>query len=299
MDGVSTYGLDRMVLDAATRLQTAVAAKEVQEASGLVGQTYGALGSESGNLINLQNQVSQMQSLSSAASTASNRAQAMYTAVGDMITMLTSLRSSISSAISSSDNSTLASEAQGTLSDLANAMNTEQGGTYLFSGSRTDTAPVDVSDPPYASSTDPTTASTSYYQGDDSKAAVQLSDEDSITYGVTADNPAFEEALRVANVVANVSSSDSTTLKEAYDLATTALTALADVQGQLSISSARLDEAQQEQTSSLSLLQTMVSNITSVDVAQVTAQVSTYQAQLEASYSAVAAVAKIHLANYL
>jgi len=82
MNSISTFGLNSMVLDAAQRLQSAAATKEVQEASGLVGQTYGDLGSQSQYLISLENEVSQATTWASNAGTASNRVQAMYSAVG-------------------------------------------------------------------------------------------------------------------------------------------------------------------------------------------------------------------------
>ena len=299
MNSISTFGLNSMVLDAAQRLQSAAATKEVQEASGLVGQTYGDLGSQSQYLISLENEVSQATTWASNAGTASNRVQAMYSAVGSMVDQLTSLRSTISSALSANDSSTLNSDAKGVLSDLASLMNTQQAGLYLFSGSRTSTPPVDVSDPPYAATTATSTVDTSYYQGDDSAASVRVSGQQTITYGVTADTSAFEEAPRVANVVANVSSGDTTTLQSAYDLITQAITDLTSVQGQLSVNASRLSDIQQQQTIYVSFVQSLADNIQSVDAAAVATQVSAYNTQLEASYSAIAEINKMHLVNYL
>ena len=48
-----------------------------------------------------------------------------------------------------------------------------------------------------------------------------------------------------------------------------------------------------------SYAQTLGSDLTSVDVAAVTAQLSTYQAQLSASYSALAKIQSLNLASYL
>lgn len=299
MNSVSTFGLNSLLLNTSQRLQSAAASAEVQEASGLVGQTYGDLGSKSQQLISLQTEVSQATTWSSNAETAGNRVQAMYSAVGSMVDLLTSLRSTISSALSANDGSTLNSSGQGVLTDLASLMNTQQAGLYLFSGGDTGTAPVDVGNPPYAAATSTSTVDTSYYQGDDSVASVRVSGSETISYGVTADNSAFEEALRVANVAANVSTSDTTTLQNLYDLATQAITDLTSVQGQLSVDAGRFSDIQQQQTVYISFVQSLADNIDSVDTAAVATKVSAYQTQLEASYSAIAMMDKTHLVNYL
>lgn len=302
MDGVSTFGLYSLISQNATRVQTALAEKEVQEASGLVGQTYGDLGTTAATVLDLNAEAAQTESWTENAITASNRVQAMYSAVGNMISLVTSLRSTISEAMSSNDESTVVSQAQGTLSDLASLMNTQLGGLYLFGGSSTTTAPVDVSNPPYGAPVSDTTVDTSYYQGDDVSASVQISAEESITYGVTADEPGFEEALRAANIVANLSSGSSsaaTTLQDAYDVATSAISALANVQSTLSTTASRLQDAEQENSIYLSFVQNLSDNVESVDTAAVATQVSTYETQLEAAYSAIAAINKVNLTDYL
>lgn len=302
MEGVSSYGLTSMILDSATRLQTAVAETEVQEASGLVGETYGALGSQAGQYLSFENEVSQAQTYVDNASTANDRVQAMYSAVGDMISLLTSLRSTIDGAISDNETSTTASDAQGVLSELASLMNTQQAGLYLFSGGSTTTAPVDVSSASYTLSATGTLADTSYYKGDDYQASVTISGDETIAYGVTADNSAFEEALRVANTVAHIdtsSGSATTALQDAYDLATSAMTALSDIQGELSITSGRLEDAKEEQTIYMSFVQNLADDISNVDTADVAVRVSSYQTQLEAAYSAIAEMEKLSLVNYL
>lgn len=296
---ISTYGLNDMLLNASIRLQDAVATKEVQQASGLVGQTYGDLGSQAGYVIDLQHEISEAETWGANAQTASDRVQAMYSAVGNMISALNSLRSTLSGAISSGDSVQLNTEGQAVLGELADMMNTSQAGIYLFSGSRMTSPAVDVANPPYAASTDPTTANTSYYLGDDEKAAVRVSGQRTISYGVTADDAAFEQALRVANVSANVSATATGTIQSAYDLATTAISALSEIQSRLSVEATQFDQIQQRETTYVAAVQNVVSGVQSVDAAQVTAQISSYQAQLEASYAAIAKIGKISLVNYL
>jgi flagellar hook-associated protein 3 FlgL len=301
MDRISTYGLSQSLQASALRLQSTLATKQSEQASGLAGQTYGDLGGQAGRLISLEGEIARAQSWSSGAQSASDRVQAMTSAVGSMVDLVTSLRSEIGAAMSTtgSSNGTINAQGSAALADLANLLNTQQGGRYLFAGARTDTAPVDTTS--YAASANPTVPDTSYYRGDDTAASVRTSAEQTIAYGVTADNPAFEEALRAASIAANVSTNpvDSTALKQAYDLAYSALSALTGVQGQLGVTSQRLSQVTQEQNDYVSLIKTMAGDIENVDAAQVAVDVSTTQTQLEASYQAIAMISKVHLVNYL
>ena len=113
----------------------------------------------------------------------------------------------------------------------------------MFSGARTTSAPVDIGSVTYAAATSPSTADTSYYQGDDEAASVRVSDSQTASYGVTANNTAFEQALRAMNLVANNSPLSTDTLNEALDLAASAVDAVEVVQGKISNASSSVERA--------------------------------------------------------
>lgn len=298
---VSTHGLTQTMLNASLGVQAKSAAASVQQASGMVTSTYGGLGSSASTLISLETTEARLTTWNSNTEIANDRTQAMYSAVGDMIDQLSSLRSTISAAISAdSESSTdLNDTGQAMLEDLSELMNTQMDGRYLFAGSNTDTAPVDIS--ALAAATVPSSADTSYYTGDSEKASVRVSEEQTITYGVTADGSGFEEALRAANIIANMTTSpvDSDALDEAYELATKAMDALLAVQAGLSVTSSRLESAMTRQENSLTMLDTMQSNIKDADTTALAVKLSDYEAQLTASYSALSTVSKLNLVDYL
>jgi flagellar hook-associated protein 3 FlgL len=185
------------------------------------------------------------------------------------------------------------------LQEMGSLLNTQYSGQYLFGGADTNTPPVDVSSASYPAMTSPSSVSTSYYKGDDQGASVRVSDDTTVTYGVTADNSAFEQAMRALNLAANNSPMSDTTLKEALDLATSAVNATAEVQAQLGVASSSIQSASAAQTSYQSYAKTLGGNLTNVDVAAVTAQLSTFQAQLTASYAAISKMQGLNLASYL
>ena len=144
-----------------------------------------------------------------------------------------------------------------------------------------------------------TTPDTSYYKGDGEIASVRVAADQSVAYGVTADNPALEQIMRVLKFVANSTTLSSTDITNALSLAGTALDATATVQAKLSNSAAQMESAKSLQSDYQSFAQTLGGDLTGVDVAAVTAQLSTYQAQLSASFSAISKIQGMSLANFL
>lgn len=295
---VATFALSDSMIDAALKQQAKLAEKQLQSSSGLVSQDYGGLGATSQKVIDWQVAASRSKSYQDAASSADDRVQVMYSTTGSIVDLLTSFKSDLTAALSAngSDSENLQNSASSSLSDLASLLNTQYGGRYLFAGSNTETAPVDLTG--YAA-TSSTTSDTSYYQGNDDISSVRVSGSRVISYGVTANDSAFEQGMRAISMIANGSSLDSDTISSALDLATQALDAVTGVQTRLSLSSAQLERAGNVQADFQDAVNNASSSLTDVDIAAVTAQISTYQSQLEASYSAIAKIQSLSLVQYL
>jgi flagellar hook-associated protein 3 FlgL len=298
---VATFGLSEQMITAALRTQSVMAEKQIQESSGETSSDFGGYGSSSQQIINLQVSVTRSQSYIDAATQADSKLQVMSSTVTSIADVLTQFRSLLTSAsnTASTDSTSVTQSAKEMLGQMASLLNAQYDGGYLFAGSRTDQAPVDVSSPPYTVATSPSSADTSYYQGDDQVASVRVSDSQTVSYGVTADNTAFEQALRAMNLVANNSPLSSATLTEALNLAGSAVDAIGVVRSNISNSASSVETASSYQTDYQSFAKDLGSSLTSVDVAAVTAQLSTYQAQLTASYAAISKVQSLDLASYL
>lgn len=299
---VATFASVDQMVSAALRTQATMNSAQVQESSGLVSTDYGGFGAQAGQVVNLQVSVMRAQSFSDAASAAYNRASIMSSALTSMSDLMTSFRSDLTAATSTDGSGNgLTETAASLLQQMASELNTQYEGEYVFGGSQTATQPVDVSDPPYAAASASSSADTSYYQGDDAVTSVRVSDQETIGYGVTADNSAFEQALRALNMVANSSGStvDSATLTAASGLMTGAIDALSNVQSDLGAHMSALQSAGSEQSDYQTFATTLADDLTNVDVASVTARVTTYQTQLEASYAALAKIESLSLVSYL
>ena len=297
---VATFALSDQMIAAAMRTEAAMADEQTQESSGVKSEYFAGYGSDTQHVVNLQVSVTRAQSYIDAATLADNKTQVMYSAIGQVTDLITSLRSQLSAATTGSSTTTASviASAQQMLTEMGSLMNTQYDNQYLFGGARTASKPVDLSS--FASGTgSTTTADTSYYKGDDEIASVKVADDQTVSYGITADNPAFEQVMRVLKFVANSSTLSSTDLSNALDLASSALDATATVQAKLSSAASQIEQAQSRQSDYQSYAQTLASDLTGVDVAAVTAQLSAYQAQLTASYSAIAKIQSLNLASYL
>jgi flagellar hook-associated protein 3 FlgL len=298
---VATFAINDQMIASALRTQSTMANQQIQEASGLISSDFGGLGSSAQQVLNLQVSVTRAQSYIDAATQTNSKIQVMYSAVNsvsDLVTQFRTLLTSASSA-SSTDAASVTETAKNMLEQMASLLNTQYNGGYLFGGSATKTAPVDISSATYAAASSPSTADTDYYQGDSQLGAVRVSDNQTVSYGVTADNTAFEQIMRAMNLVASNSPLSTDTLNEALDLAVDSIDKLGVVQTRISNASASIERASAYQTEYQSYAQTLGSDLTSVDVAAVTAKLSTYQAQLTASYAAIAKVQSLNLASYL
>lgn len=297
---VATFAQSNKMIADALRVQSVMAEKQTQESSGLISTDYGGYGSDAQHVVNLQVSVTRAQSYIDAATLADSKVQVMYSAVGSMTDILTQLRSQLSAAStgSSTETNSVISSAQQMLEEMGSLMNTQYDGQYVFGGGKTDIAPVDLSS--FSSGARSlTTADTSYYGGDDEIASVRVAADQTVSYGVTADNSAFEEVMRVLKFVANSTSLSSSDISSALDLAGTALDDTAAVQAKLSNAASSIETASARQTDYKSYTETLSSDLTSVDVAAITAQLSTYESQLTASYSALGKILSMNLASYL
>lgn len=299
VDRIATFSQSQKLIDSNMRIQSKYATTQTQVSSGLKSDSYQGIAKETASLLNFENQYQKMVSRSENAQTALDRTESMYSAVSSMIDIGQSFLSDLSAAISGTgyESSDLQTVAEQGMEQIASLLNTQMAGRYLFSGSATQTAAVDLSSYTGVTSV-PSSADTSYYAGNDYVQSVELDDGFSLNYGVTADNEAFESLLRAYSLAATYPN-DETALLEAYDLLNTALDDLASLNANISQDSQTLDQVIDDHLSELNLLDTMISDLKEVDLAEVSVKLQELETQLEASYSVTTTLLNLKLSDYL
>lgn len=297
---VSTFGINQQMLAAALKTQARMADMQLQEASGLVSTDYGGLGTDARQLVSLDIEKARADRYQAAADTASARNELVYSALGDMADILTSFRSQLTALMSTdvtdTAKSALVTSAGGWLEEFSARLNSTYNGQYLFGGPDTTDAPVDTS----AISFDLDTENTGYYQGGDSLYAAQIGEGEVLSYGINADSSAFEKALRALGSVASADSDLSDIdISDVLDLVISAVDAIGGLQGATSVAASRLERASANQAELSASFDSQISDLNGVDVTAVTASLTAYETQLEASYAALAKIQSLSILDYL
>ncbi len=287
-----------MTLNMATQAkETAV---QTQESSGVKAQTYGALGGDVSRVLNIDNQITQLTSDGDNATTALSTMQESYSVMSSVTSLGTTMLSDLTSYMSAgtTDTSSLASSAQSWLTQLTGLLNTRYAGAYLFSGTSTNTAPVDTSAADYTPADDATAANTGYYRGASSGTAYVGSDGYTVATSVQADSSGFEQMLRGLSMIV-ADPTDGATLSAAYDLIQSGSSAVATSQATLSTASAALTSYQSDAAAKVTALSTLATGLIGADLSAATVLVTNYSTQLEASYSMITKLLSDNLSKYL
>lgn len=301
MERISTFSQHRQLISQALDVQRKVAAQQTQIASGKKSLTYEGVADNARIIINLESDLKRADRYVTSGTIVNARVKAMYSAVSQLGELATDIQTWLSSVISGAGDTLMGvnDQAQAYLEEAAALLNTQQAGRYLFAGSRIDTAPVDLD--VLSATPSETTADTGYYAGDGQIASYEASPYLAISYGVTADAVGFEQLIRALNIARTASEdpADSVALTAAYQLAGGANDDIAVIRTGLSETALSVERALDSNVDFQLYVDSLVTDLQSVDVAELTAELSAAEAQLEASFNVLSTLQKVNLLDYL
>ncbi len=278
---------------------------QVQLSSGMKAQRYSGLSPDASQLINLESTLQRTDQYTSGNNTVNLRLQTMETSVSSAFDTASSLKTLLVNALNGTNAGDLAlnQTAQNMMDQLQQTLNAKIGDRYLFSGTATDTPPVDFSDPSFTAPPGvyPSSADTSYYQGDSTKLSSRIADNYDLTWGVTANEPGFEELSRALHLTATASTSptDTNRLQDALSVVNQAISDLPDIRSRIGSAQKSIDDANTQHTDVTTYLNQSISDIKAVDIPSAMTQLSSEQTLLEASYSTVSRLSQLNLASFL
>ncbi|MEQ5778240.1 flagellin [Thalassospira sp. NFXS8] len=300
---VSTSAMQQSLITQMRNVQTQLNSASEQSTTGIKSTNYAGVADQAYVLTSLSSEISQASSYADLAESIQGRVDVYYDSLTSMTEVLTDMLTDISAAQSSGTGSVIGlnDSAQSALDTIATLLNTQYEGRYLYAGSATDTLPVSVDSTTYGAITVPSSADTSYYAGNSDMSSARVADGMTVDYGMTADMDAFENALRALNIVANASTDpiDTDALSEATSLLNSALDGIGEQQTRMSSVHSELEAVVDMHTDFQLTAESMVSDLSEVDIAEAMVRLDTLSVQLEASYSAVAKVSDLSLFDYL
>jgi flagellar hook-associated protein 3 FlgL len=305
---ISALAETNQVIQSLSQLQTQGNTLEQQISTGLQSPTFGGIALQATQLVDLTATQSQQQGYINTINTVSPTLQTMSLAASTITSLVQQFGTQLQTDAFDQTGATVQSQAQGLLAEVGNYLNTQGSEGYIFSGSDTSTPPFNASGLPNPG--DLVTAvngapPSGYYQGNDTEASAQVDTNLNLQYGVSADNPAFEQVVRVLNFLANsgpLSASNPTDIanvNQAQTILTNATTQLQQLTSGIGAQQAELSDTLQAHQQSLTLAQSTIANITQVNSATAITQLDALQTQMEASYQTVNILQNLSLANYM
>lgn len=290
------------------QLQTQSNTLQQQISTGLESQTYAGIAPQAAQLVDLTAQQSQQQGYVNTINTVNTQLQSMSLATSTITTLVQQFATQLASNAYNQTGATTQTQAQALLAEVGNYLNTAGSEGYLFSGGDTATPPFNAAGLPNPGDlTTPVNGAppAGYYQGNSSVAQAQVDNGMTLQYGVTANNPAFEQVVRVLNFLANSpppdpnNSTDVANINQAEQMLTSATTSLQQLTSNIGLNQSQLNTMLQTHQSALTYVKSNIGDIENADPATVITQLDALQTQMTASYQAVNIIQNLSLANYL
>lgn len=302
---VANFAQHQLTMSYTMRTQSSVAERQIQIASEKRAQQYSSISADASQLVNIERSVARTQQFSRNIDQAVTRLNIMDSSIATLVERATGVLSIMSSAMSGQNISDVPLEefAATFLAETESLLNTQHEDRYLFAGAQTNNPAVDLSDvayTPQAGLPGTFTADFDYYQGDTVQLAVRSDETFETTYGITADEPAFEQMLRALSYMDYAGANlDDSVLEEAYSLMKSAVDGLSDIRGRIGASTKVLEAAKNGHEDYLTYSTNLVSTLEDVDVAEATTHLAQDEVQLKASYLSLSRISELNLLQYL
>lgn len=191
--------------------------------------------------------------------------------------------------------SQLCSAYLGIVSDM---LNTQYEGRYLFSGSRTNVAPIaDVTTISNIINDQPTS---NYYRGNSQILTIQASPSLNLNYGITGDNPTFQKLIGAFNyIIKGDQANDDKTLATAVNVLKDAMNGIANLRANIGNNMRIIKTLIDINDNNNMNLLSSIGEIIDTDIPKTTAAIINKQTILQASYKVTSIISGLSLKDYL
>jgi len=310
VDRIATAQQSAYFLSQINKTSAALNTTNQQIASQDVATTYAGFGDQTQVLTASISANARNDAYTAATNIATTQADMQDTQLTSLGTLVTQLKKAVSDAVSNNDPTTLMGQVQNIFDQATAILNSKDAsGDYVYSGGKTDTAPVTVSS--LAGLVALPSISGAFANGTDKKS-VQVADGQSVTFGITASDvgTGLMQALKdIAGFDAGASGNfnGSTSLSQAQnDFLSSQITSVGTVAVNLNTATAengyafnQLQSATTQQASMSTLYTGFINGIQKTNMAEAATQLSLNQTALQAVLQVTSSLNKLSLLNYL
>jgi len=307
MSRVGTLSENNQILSYLQQNKTSADTLEQQIATGLKSTDFSGIAPQAAQLVSLNDQSSKQQGYIDTINNVNTRLQVMALSINNIEKLATQFVGNLPNDAYATEGETIQTQAQQVLAQVAGYLDTQDGSDYVFAGNKTTVPPVDTSHlPPGNLSTSVGGSPPSgYYQGDNGIAQATVDNNVTLTYGIDANNPAFEQFIRVLNFLATSppfnqdNPTDVANVNKATQLLNQSVTQLQTLQGTVALQQGQLANQLSTHQNALSLAKSTISSVEQIDPATAITQLDTLQTQLQASYQTIGILQQLSLVNYI
>jgi flagellar hook-associated protein 3 FlgL len=310
VDRISTAAQSQYFLSQIQQAGSALDTTQQQIASGNNANTYAGFGDQTQILTASISANARNGAYQTATTLAVTQTNLQDTQLTSLASLGTQLQKAVSDAVANNDGTTLMSQAQSIFQQASAILNSKDAnGDYIYSGGKTDVAPLTVSSLSALAALP--SVSAAFANGSDKKS-VQVADGVNVSYGVTASDVATGLMQALSDLsnfdsgasgnfagTPNLTAAQNTYLTGAIASTTTVTQNLNTTVAQNGFVSNQLTDAQSQQTSTDTLYKGFISNIQDTNLAQAATQLSLDQTQLQAALQVTSTLNKLSLLNYL
>ncbi|MES2254228.1 MAG: flagellin [Pseudomonadota bacterium] len=310
VDRIPTAQQSAYFLSQINKTSAALNKTNEQIASQVVSSTYSGFGNQAQVLTASISANARNDAYKAATDLATTQADMQDTHLTSLNTLVTQLKKAVSDAVANNDPTTLMGQVQNIFDQATAILNSKDAnGDYLYSGGKTDVAPVTVSS--LSSLVALPSISGAFNNGTDKKS-VQVADGQTVTFGITASDvgTGLMQALKdIASFDAGASGNldGSVSLSQAQnDFLTGQITSVGTVAVNLNTTAAQngyafnqLESASTQQDSMATLYTGFINNIQKTNMAEAATQLSLNQTALQAVLQVTSGLNQLTLLNYL
>jgi flagellar hook-associated protein 3 FlgL len=303
MTRIGDFANQSLTLYYLNQLQTRTTSEQLQISSELKANRYKGIASDAPRIISLENAAAQASQFVDSNNQLFGRLKQTEDTVKNINDLVQRARDDLLSAFTRETyDNLLKTGAASTLDEVGAALNSTDGGRYVFAGSRTDTPPVDLTAlPPLGVFLFP--ADTYYYRGDSQIRNARVSQDAMVDYGVTANESGFEQAIRGLHMIATVDLTVPATVRPTLDVAlgflNQALDNIPDIVGRVGQSRRVIERNTERHEAFILGAETEITRLQHTDIAEVATRLSADRNTLEASYAALAQLRSLTLVNFI
>ena len=313
---IGSYGQNQLLVNQMLNQQSAMADTQQQVSTGYKSSDYQGIANDAASLLSSQAMQTSTQSYIDNNTKLTLKLQTYDTTLQGVASTADSLRQAVTEALSNNSGTGLMDTVKSLLQQATSQLNTKIDGQYIFGGTRTDTTPVNTTDPTALEAmAEPPSAA---FSNNQTKAQAQVDDNTTMTYGQLASDvgqPLLQSIQRLLKFDAGTLPSGATGTASSFgspltqsqrDFLTNELSQMQTNSNDLNAKVAQngvlqseLQKVQTRQTTEVNTMKTFISGIQDADMASAITKLNQQQLSLQASYNVLSTLNKLSLVNFL